>query len=46
MGKDIETAAKMGAVTAAYAVEKYGTQEHHFTYEDFLKRYADNFGEL
>ena len=28
MGKNIETAAKIGAVAAAYAIEKYGTQEH------------------
>jgi adenosine kinase len=26
--KDMETAAKMGSVVAAYAVEKYGTQSH------------------
>ncbi len=45
-GKNIETAAKMGAVTAAYAIEKYGTQEHLFTFEDFVQRYRDNFGEL
>jgi adenosine kinase len=46
MGKDILTSAKMGAVAAAYAVEKYGTQEHRFSYEDFLNRYRENFGEL
>ena len=46
MGKDIETAARMGAVAATYAIEKYGTQEHHFTYEDFAARYRLNFGEL
>jgi len=45
-GRNIETAARMGAVTAAYAIEKYGTQEHHFTFEDFVHRYRDNFGEL
>jgi adenosine kinase len=45
-GKDMETAAKMGAVVAAYAVEKYGTQEHRFTYEEFAERYSENFGEL
>jgi len=45
-GKDLETAAKMGAVVAAYAVEKYGTQEHQYTYEEFAGRYSDNFGEL
>lgn len=46
MGRDIETAARMGTVAAAYALEKYGTQEHHFTYEDFIERYRSNFGEM
>lgn len=45
-GKDIETSAKMGSVAATYAIENYGTQEHSFTYEEFHKRYIDNFGEL
>jgi adenosine kinase len=45
-GRDMETAAKIGAVTAAYAVEKYGTQEHSFSYREFEERYRDNFGEL
>jgi len=46
MGRDIEKAARMGAVTATYSIEKYGTQEHYFTYEDFLERYRSNFGEI
>lgn len=46
MGKDIETSAKMGAVASTYAIEKYGTQEHCFTYEEFALRYRENFGEL
>lgn len=45
-GRDIEAAAKMGAVAAAYAVEHYGTQEHHYSYADFLDRYKGNFGAL
>ncbi|MFZ3136893.1 MAG: carbohydrate kinase family protein [Thermodesulfovibrionales bacterium] len=45
-GRDIETAGRMGTIAASYAIEKYGTQEHHFTYEDFTARYRDNFGEL
>lgn len=45
-GKDIETAAKTGAVVAAYAIEKYGTQEHSYTYEEFAERYNNNFGEM
>jgi len=46
LGKDIETAARMGAVTATYAIENYGTQEHYYKYEDFIKRYRGNFGAL
>ncbi len=45
-GKDLGTAAKLGAVASAYAVEKYGTQEHEYTYDEFLARYKTNFGEL
>lgn len=45
-GKDIEISAKMGAVAAAYAIEKYGTQEHRYTYEEFVGRYKNNFGEI
>jgi adenosine kinase len=45
-GRDIEISAKMGTVAAAFAVERYGTQEHHHTYEDFIERYKSNFGEL
>ncbi|MBI4687475.1 MAG: carbohydrate kinase family protein [Nitrospirae bacterium] len=45
-GKDLETSAKLGAVTATYAIEKYGTQEHHYTYDEFLERYRENFREL
>ena len=46
LGRDLQTAARMGAVAATYAIEKYGTQEHHFTYENFTERYRINFGEL
>lgn len=45
-GKPIETAARMGAVASAYAIEKYGTQEHQFSFNDFVERYKTNFGEL
>jgi adenosine kinase len=45
-GRDMVTAAKMGAVAAVYAVEKYGTQEHRYTYDEFIGRYSENFGEV
>ena len=44
-GRNLETAAKIGAVSAVYAVEKYGTQEHHFTMDEFRTRYKANFGQ-
>jgi adenosine kinase len=46
LGKDLETAAKMGAVAGAYAVERYGTQEHRFSFAEFRRRLRENFGEL
>ncbi|HCZ11950.1 MAG TPA: carbohydrate kinase family protein [Nitrospiraceae bacterium] len=45
-GKDMATSAKMGAVASAYAIEKYGTQEHCFSYNDFAERYRSNFGDM
>ncbi|MBI4837833.1 MAG: carbohydrate kinase family protein [Nitrospirae bacterium] len=45
-GKDIKTAAQMGAVTAIYAIEHYGTQEHSYTDKEFAERYRSNFGEM
>ena len=46
MGKTVVEAARLGAVSATYAVEKTGTQEHHYTLEDFTKRYEAVFGPL
>jgi len=46
IGKDLNISAKMGAVAATYAIENYGTQEHYFKYDDFLKRFRDNFGDI
>ena len=38
-GMDIEHCARMGSVCASFAVECYGTQEYHFTPEEFNKRF-------
>ena len=46
MGKDLSDAALMGAVCASYAVECHGTQEHHFSQEDFWARYEATLGAL
>lgn len=45
-GRGLDTAARMGAVAAVYAVEHYGTQEHSYSYSAFLHRYQENFGPL
>ncbi len=39
----LETCGRMGSLTAAYTVEKYGTTTHHFTLKQFRTRYAQNF---
>ena len=44
MKKDIVQAARMGAVCASFSVERHGTQEHHFTMEEFRDRFQKNFG--
>lgn len=45
-GYDLKTCGQMGAVTASYAVEHYGTQEHHFSIDQFKKRYRQSFSDL
>lgn len=44
-GKDLLTSVRLGTVAAAYAIEKYGTQEHYFSARDFEDRYRSHFGE-
>ena len=44
-GQSIETAAKVGSLCGAYAVEKCGTQNFRFTYEEFKARYKESFNE-
>jgi len=36
---------QMASLAAVYAVEHYGTQNHHYTYQQFKKRYKLNFKE-
>lgn len=40
---DLKTCGQIGSVTAAYAVENYGTQEHKFTKSQFTKRYKETY---
>lgn len=42
-GLALKICGRMGAVCAAYTVEKYGTQTHKFNRKEFKQRYAANF---
>lgn len=44
LGLSMPEAARVGAVSAAYAIEKLGTQEHAYTEEAFWRRYEQAFG--
>ncbi len=44
-GYDLSTCGQMGSVAAVYTVEKYGTVTHHFTKEEFVKRYKENYNQ-
>lgn len=46
MGMDWETCCQIGSVSAVYAVEHYGTQEHHLEWDSFCRRYEAHFGTL
>lgn len=43
-GWDLLVCAQLGSVTAVYAIEKLGTQEHTFTPKQLLARYQENYG--
>jgi adenosine kinase len=40
----LEVVGRVAALTAAYAIEQRGCQEHHFTPTEFAERYAGAFG--
>lgn len=42
-GWDWEKTGRTASLCGAYAVEKYGTQEHRFSLEEFEKRFKENF---
>lgn len=44
-GLDLQTCGQIGSVTAVYAVETQGTQEHFFTPKEFSARYQENFNQ-
>lgn len=41
----LERVGRLASLTAAYTVEKAGTQTHHFTWNELQKRYYKNFKE-
>lgn len=43
---DITTCAKMGSTAASFAVEKYGTQQHSYTLQEFKLRYRHTYKTL
>jgi len=44
-GLPLEVCGRMGALSAVYTVEKFGTQTHRFKLTEFKKRYKNNFKE-
>ncbi|MBQ9406940.1 MAG: carbohydrate kinase family protein [Desulfovibrio sp.] len=45
-GLSLPEAARLGAVSASFCLEKMGTQEHDYTPERFCQRYEETFGPL
>ncbi|MFQ5486850.1 MAG: carbohydrate kinase family protein [Gammaproteobacteria bacterium] len=43
-GKDLETTGRIASLLGATKIEHHGTQNHHFTLEEFEARYQDAFG--
>jgi adenosine kinase len=39
-----EIVGRIASLSAVYAVEHAGTQQHHYTVRDFVERYRENFG--
>ncbi len=44
--QSLAVCAQLGAVSAAFAVERAGTQEHMFTHKEFRARFESTFGEF
>ena len=44
-GYDLKTCGQVGSVAATYAVEHYGTQNHHFTKQEFAERYKKTYSQ-
>ena len=45
LGYDWQTSGQMGALAATYCMENRGTQNHHYTLNEFKQRYRQNFND-
>jgi len=45
-GKDWQTTGRIASLLGAIKIENHGTQNHHFTMDDFAARYKANFGQI
>lgn len=43
LGLDLQICGQMGALAATYVLEQKGTQNHHYSIAEFVKRYRENF---
>jgi len=43
LGLDMQTCGQMGSLAATYVLEQKGTQNHHYTTAEFVKRYREHF---
>lgn len=46
MGLPMPEAARLGSISASFAIEKLGTQEHSWTMPEFIQRYEATFGSM
>jgi len=45
LGFDLQTCGQMGALAATYVLEQKGTQNHHYSVTEFIKRYREHFND-
>jgi adenosine kinase len=46
LGLDMQTCGQMGALAATYVLEQKGTQNHHYSIPEYIKRYRAHFDDL
>ena len=43
LGLDLQTCGQMGALSATYCLEQNGPSNHHYTTQEYIKRYRESF---